>query len=482
MVAIQHENFEMDNEKNREKADVINMTKGDWEHLSDEGILFYKGIFIEQYFFHDGYAIEARNEKSKSAILRLWNKYGYFYEDKQEFMSEVMTAVCSIVIAFKESQETYDYSQLIVEGTREHNAMHSYIVKPSVKNISALETEIMKYASFNSNIKYSNGKAKMLEMLSLDKEMVGEEGAYTLHGAVAIESNAFYSREGYVPTEEDSSKYEYKSQYFAPHFKVWFLKWVESQKVLRKMNQPAQLTNAQIEYWDVMRNCFVGELISDKNGYEGTYTEAKRTLETEGYKTYNESQIYEYNRGIRKRALEAYSKEFPSGELTFLQMQHEEDREILKEVIEIIEDENTSNNSLNYKLTRWIHKNFNQRVVQSILEQMDSSDYFNVTSSKMARTKLESQTLYKFVDLVEKKLDEIATSTHEKVKFYKRNDEFIEGSKAKALEAKKLRDEKYKAFVGDTVKKPSYIVQKVTPFGAIVELDLFDDEIYDMDF
>lgn len=507
------------------------------ELITEQQIMEYKMEFLENYFtmeFIDyvtprkdtygksfDFRHAATSEESKSVIRGLWGRYSHLFEGSYEdFMGEVMFGVSSAVIQFKESQHTFDYSKVNIAAkcgntkkeednksfkckcdgiecfpaSDEHLRLHAYIVKAGRTNISVLESHISSYVNMINWKERKGSSIYEMDMQSLDEVRIDGNGEeYTLNDEAGTESDVFHSFGGYVK----------------PHFTIWWSDFIKEQKNLRastnkRTRQKAVLTGKQLEYIDVMKVDFIGALVAqpkvdmDEDEFErpyGTQEEQYIRSNRKPEHRYTAQNIYNYNLKINKATLDAYYKEFPNG-MTFLGMKRSNEKVLLQEVMDIVYKEPEVNpahkiqkkgkslTAQNEILSKWIINNLQEDVLQDIIyDKLDGSDMQNIIAAKLSRKKLiDSETLYKFVEAVEKNLSKAELDTTP-VKFYKRDEEFIGGKdnkannedrKSGAVHVYNANGDLKQIIEPQDIKKKSYKIQRVTMNG-LVDIDIFDD-------
>lgn len=501
------ENDETLNVENTEaKGEVTPLFKGDWEHLSDEKIMEEKYKFLENYFTskvvryskprHGKYVdviVEPASSKSKSAIYGLYSSYRHLFNyELEDFMGEVMTCISSAVYQFKPNQDIFNWQQVNVKDSSENNRLHAYIVKPGSRNISVLESMLLDYTNMINWKERKGDTIREINMSSLDSILTDAEGnEYTLHDEIGEESDVFHVAGGYAK----------------PHFLIWWDEFYKEQKKLRassnrRVKSKAKLTQLQLNYLEVMKQDFIGELVSepkineDEDKFErpfGTQEEQYKRSNRLPEQRYNPQEIYYFNNTIGNIAIQAYRAEFPNG-MTFLGNKHERDIELLNGIIDIVYSDKVEVSSMGIKkkqkslnvqngiLSKFIIDNFSEGIIHDIIyDHLSGKDTGSILAAKMDNKKrVASETLYRFVEAAERLKRIVKTTDTTAAKFYKKPEEFThtkadtEARKSGAVYVYDLEGNlKYKIDPQE-IKKPTYKIQRITSNG-LVDVDIFDD-------
>lgn len=467
MVAKQIEENEYNYKKSENvKVEVIPVVKGG-ERLTDEQVMQEKLYFVEGYFsvrFVDyvspssrtlgksfDFIYQANTPQAKSAIKRLWSRYQrHFDSDYENFMGEIMAGVTEAVIQFNESQDTYDYSKMNEEGSKENQRLHAYIVKAGRTGISVLESHIHWYTNLIEWKKRSGAYIDGIDMTSFDAVVEAEDGEEITISEMLGEDSGLYAHEDGWKYDADKLIEVYHSNYHKPHFVMWWHKFLEKQRELRssanrRTQAKAVLTQHQLDYLKVMSKYFVGELITginleleskDKNDEKVealTYEQQKKAIEIENlkrrknglkpYKVYTQDDIYNYNSIIRERVIEEYNRQFPQGGLTFYGMRRSNEMEVLEEAYKIIYPPQQSGKikkrhpkmeARQKELSKFILKNFKEIAIQDIVyERLDDEDQGYVIAALTSKGEIPSSTLSNFILEVADKLHELETGNED---------------------------------------------------------------------
>ncbi|WP_203246318.1 hypothetical protein [Sporosarcina beigongshangi] len=516
MVAkkIEEENFKNSNKKqvflNNMKADIVQIHQEGW--LNKVEIIDLKMEFLDDYFtveFVDygsansrtygksfDFVHAAKTKESKSVIKGLWGRYKHHFEgDYEAFFCEIMACVSSAVIQFNESQSTYSYSHMNEKGSSENLRLHAYIVKPGKTGISVLESLLQKYTNFIQWKERSGDNINEFNITSFDAVTENEDGdEITLGETLGEDSGLYYYEDSWRKDEEDSEEIVYHSNYHKPHFIVYFYQWFDEQKRLRASkdrddHSKAELTATQITYFDEWKEVFLGELAYGIPKFDDEYAIKLADRKKKKQRIYSNDESSKFNKEIRERYEKHYDSKFPNG-VSFLRMKLMEDKEVLDEAVNIINQEPVHNPKLGKiqkksksdlareeELSKWILANFkNEGVVRDIIYSLSGEHLGDVIEAQMTRTVIKKEALYSFINAVGDRLDEIEDvdalkyekwyERDEKPKQMKREDTmnsdvrvYQNGELVEVIEQKDIKQ-----------KEKNYKMKRTMPNGLKVEL------------
>lgn len=360
------------------------------------------------------------NSSLQNFFEKLYHKHKIKYS-LSDFISECQYWSYMAIMKF-EIRDDGDWEDMIA-GTDKANIGRCIT---AIKN--TVEPEIIRFLA--DGIKFNttsiNGEvfntATSVKFSSLDRMIISEDGN---------EANLMDE------ISADMSFWTEKHDYMANQFIEWF-----------RENKDRILTKSQLS---LLKNL-------QKVAYGDGTTSAKEIERVTGKKsTLIQSQ---YLKGIKTRMLKAWEKEKSSYAKTQLQLQVEAEVTLWTELMDIIymDDELSFQN---YKISQWFAQNINNSTVMNLIyDNLVGEDISNVMRA-IDKHEIASKTIYKLIDLVEKRLNKLQVMDTSSVKFYKRVIEMGKWTK----EAHK----EYATYHKEFTQAPCY-VYRLNEDGSIGEL------------
>ncbi|WP_416147911.1 hypothetical protein ACM26V_16900 [Salipaludibacillus sp. HK11] len=355
-----------------EKEDETKITKID-DKTTEYRLQFLDDYFVKKIKDNGRSSIvtqfEVSTPKSRRFIGSLWKSYGWlFNNENDDFMSMIMFSVTKKVMTFKPINSDFEWSKVVISGTKENTIMHDNINK-------IIKTDLHNYANkINNSYKVEiDGEAEWCKPVtkSLDEVASTEDGDFPLMDELGEESNLFYIRNDYIGS----------------HFLDWFRG--EHDKVL---------TAGQIRYLNVMKL-----FQRDRND---DYTIPYNQLPNE-CKPYTESAIDHNRQRLKKRVEDAYDQ---VPKLSLREMNYMKEINFFESFMEIVEIEDERIDEQNGLLEEWIKSRVDNDFLSNLLFEMDADDIVAINSSK----RIKNKDLYKIVGLVENRIASLRSLLDEK--------------------------------------------------------------------
>lgn len=363
----------------------------------------------------------AKEEKSNSYMQMLYKRYNHnFKYSYNDYASAYMFTLNELVMQYKPKNKNFDWNELNTEGSEEAKQLHAYLTKANQTGMSAIEWYIVEVLQFNNWEKQEQNKVLKLDMMSFEQlTNNNDDEQRQLLEATITQLN---------PTV---------SGYKAPHFKEWFLDYIEEQKSIKR---GADLTKKLTEYYDNAKFSYAGELIADDLKALGVSLSKANEYVAEGVnfhieqinknlkeqkkkqlpliKAYSNKSSDNYNKQIKEIAENAYKiKHNGLRTFTFAQIEAIKERAILQEAQEIVENERYGQSYINKQLSNWILENHELNTVEeAVYEQVSDTARYDFIDSYFANKQMKKSTLYEiyyFISLRLDELDHVITPTKE---------------------------------------------------------------------